>query len=112
MDRRLRPGPVPEPLSSPFDETVDIKDRMERAKSFAATQVELGLDRTMISSMSIPARMADPAVGADFSPDRLALAIESCGIICQILQSEGPGAGPPPAPSRRVPSPSGCSTTS
>ena len=29
-----------------------------------------------------------PAV-ADFSPDRLALAIENCGIICQVLQSEG-----------------------
>ena len=76
-------------FSSPFDETVDIKDEVERAKRFAATQVELGLDRTMVSSVAIPARMAQPAVGADFNPDRLALAIENCGIICQILQSEG-----------------------
>lgn len=76
-------------FSSPFDETVDIRDEVERAKRFAATQVELGLDRTMVSSMSLPARMAKPAVGADFNPDRLALAIENCGIICQILQSEG-----------------------
>jgi len=76
-------------FSSPFDETVDIKEEVERAKSFAATQVQLGLDRTMVSSVSIPARMATPAVGADFDADRLALAIENCGVICQILQSEG-----------------------
>lgn len=76
-------------FNSPFDETIDITDEIERAKRFAADQVELGLDRTMISSMAIPARMAKPAVGADFSADRLALAIENCGIICQVLQSQG-----------------------
>ena len=43
----------------------------------------------MISSMAVPARMAEPAVGADFNADRLALAIENCGIICQVLQSQG-----------------------
>jgi inosose dehydratase len=62
---------------------------MERAKHFAADQAALGLDRTMISSMAVPARMAEPAVGADFNKDRLALAIENCGIICQVLQSQG-----------------------
>ena len=43
----------------------------------------------MVSSMSVPARMVEPAVGADFNKDRLALAIENCGIICQVLQSQG-----------------------
>jgi inosose dehydratase len=43
----------------------------------------------MVSSMAIPARMAQPAVGADFDKNRLALAIENCGIICQVVQSEG-----------------------
>lgn len=76
-------------FSSPFDETIDISEEVERAKAFAAIQVELGLDRTMISSMAIPARREHPAVGADFNPDRLALAIENCGIVCQVLQSEG-----------------------
>ncbi len=76
-------------FSSPFDETIDIVDEIERAKRFAADQVELGLNRTMISSMAVPARMAEPAVGADFNADRLALAIENCGIICQVLQSQG-----------------------
>ena len=28
-------------------------------------------------------------MGADFDEDRLALAIENCGIVCQVLQSEG-----------------------
>ena len=50
-------------FSSPFDETIDIVDEIERAKRFAADQVALGLDRTMVSSMAIPARMAEPAVG-------------------------------------------------
>ncbi len=76
-------------FSSPFDETVDIKTEVERAKRFAATQVQLGLDRTMVSSTAIPARLTSPAIGADFNPDRLALAIENTGITCQILQSEG-----------------------
>jgi inosose dehydratase len=51
-------------FSSPFDETVDITEEIERANRFAETQVDLGLDRTMISSMAIPARLAHPAVGA------------------------------------------------
>jgi inosose dehydratase len=76
-------------FSSPFDETIDISDEIERAKKFAADQVALGLDRTMISSMAVPARLAEPAVGADFDEDRLQLAIENCGIICQVLTSEG-----------------------
>ena len=76
-------------FSSPFDETVDIAEEVERAKRFAATQVELGLDRTMVSSMEVPARRERPGVGADFQPGRLALAIDSCGVVCQVLQSEG-----------------------
>ena len=76
-------------FNSPFDETIDITEEVERAKRFAGTQVALGLDRTMISSMAIPARMAQPAVGADFSRDRLNLAIENCGMVCQVLQAEG-----------------------
>ena len=76
-------------FSSAFDETVDISNEIERAKRFAATQVKLGLDRTMVSSMSIPARLHRPAGGADFDRGRLQLAIENCGIVCQVLQSEG-----------------------
>ena len=76
-------------FSSPFDETIDIVEEMERAKRFAEIQVELGLDRTMVSSMSIPERWEQPAVGAAFDPDRLALAIENCGIVCEVLRREG-----------------------
>jgi inosose dehydratase len=76
-------------FSSPFDETIDIAAETERAKRFAADQVALGLDRTMVSSVAVPARMDRPAVGADFSRSRLDLAIENCGVICQVLQAEG-----------------------
>jgi inosose dehydratase len=76
-------------FSSPFDETVDMAAEVERAKRFAATQVALGLDRTMISSMALPARMARPAVGAGFDADRLARAIDNCGAVCHVLRAEG-----------------------
>ena len=76
-------------FSSPFDETVDLAGEGERAKRFAATQVELGLDRTMISSMALPARMARPAVGAGFDEGRLARAIDYCGTVCRVLRAEG-----------------------
>jgi inosose dehydratase len=76
-------------FNSPFDETVDLAAEVERAKQFAATQVALGLDRTMISSMSIPARLTRPAVGAGFDEGRLTRAIDGCGTICRVLQGEG-----------------------
>ena len=76
-------------FSSPFDETVNIGVEVERAKRFAADQVALGLDRTMVSSMAVPARMAEPAVGADFDADRLARALENVGTVSRVLQGEG-----------------------
>jgi len=76
-------------FNSPFDETVDMAEEVERAKRFAATQVALGLDRTMVSSMSVPARLAEPAVGAGFDEGRLARAIDNCGRVCRVLQAEG-----------------------
>ena len=76
-------------FNSPFDETVDMAEEVERAKRFAADQVALGLDRTMVSSMAVPARMTEPAVGADFDAGRLSRAIDNCGTVCAVLQAEG-----------------------
>ena len=61
----------------------------EKAKRFAEVQVELGLDRTMISSMARPERIEHPAIGAGFDESRLARAIEHAGTICRVLQAEG-----------------------
>ncbi|MEU4215835.1 sugar phosphate isomerase/epimerase [Actinoplanes sp. NPDC026623] len=76
-------------FNSPFDETVDVAREVERARRFAATQVALGLDRTMVSSMSLPARMAEPAVGAGFDAGRLDRAIDACAAVCRALLAEG-----------------------
>ena len=76
-------------FNSPFDETVDMDAEVERAKRFAGDQVALGLDRTMVSSMALPARIAEPAVGAGFDAGRLARAIDNCGTICRVLRAEG-----------------------
>ncbi len=66
-----------------------MAEEVERAKLFAATQTALGLDRTMISSMAVPARIAEPAVGAGFDAGRLARAIDNCGAVCRVLREEG-----------------------
>ena len=76
-------------FSSPFDETVEMREVLEDARRFAAIQAELGLDRTMISSMPLPARLATPAVGAGFDPDRLDRAVENAGRVCEVLLAEG-----------------------
>jgi inosose dehydratase len=76
-------------FSSPFDETVDMSAEVERAKRFAADQVALGLDRTMVSSMAVPARMERPAVGAGYDESRLVQAIDNCGQVCEVLQAGG-----------------------
>lgn len=76
-------------FSNALDETVDIKEVVEQAKAFGAAQAELGLDRTMLSSMMVPARMQTPAVGADFKEERLKLAIENAGYVCEALIAEG-----------------------
>jgi len=75
--------------NTPFDETVDEADDLESAKRFAEAQASLGLDRTMVSSMAVPARLARPAVGADYDENRLARAIERCGRVCEVLQAGG-----------------------
>jgi inosose dehydratase len=76
-------------FNSPFDETVSLPEEVEKARRFAATQVELGLDRTMVSSMSRPERLAHPAVGAGFSAARLTRAVDMCGEVCRALAAEG-----------------------
>ena len=76
-------------FNSPFDETVTLAGELERARQFAGVQASLGLDRTMISSMSRPERLAEPAVGAGFDEGRLFRAIEMCGEVCRVLRAEG-----------------------
>ncbi|MEP6650470.1 MAG: sugar phosphate isomerase/epimerase [Lapillicoccus sp.] len=82
-------GPSLSLFNSTFDETVDADEELESAKRFAADQAALGLDRTMVSSMALPARMARPAVGAGYDNGRLERAIERCGRVCEALQASG-----------------------
>jgi inosose dehydratase len=76
-------------FNSRFDETVDMAVELERARRFAGDQAALGLDRTMVSSTPLPARMAEPAVGAGFDEGRLDRAIDNVGAVCEVLQREG-----------------------
>lgn len=76
-------------FNSPFDETVDMAVELEKARRFGAQQAALGLDRTMVSSMARPERIARPAVGTGFDAGRLDRAIENVGAVCRVLRTEG-----------------------
>lgn len=76
-------------FSSALDETVDMDAVLESARFFATAQAQLGLDRAMLSSMSLPARMIEPGIGADFSQDRLDLVIANAARVCEVLLAEG-----------------------
>ncbi|MBL7259614.1 sugar phosphate isomerase/epimerase family protein [Paractinoplanes lichenicola] len=76
-------------FNSPFDDTVTVEGEVEKAKRFAADQVALGLDRTMVSSMAVAARLERPAVGAELDEGRLSRAIDMCGEVCRALAAEG-----------------------
>lgn len=76
-------------FNSLFDERVDIREEIEKAKAFAGVQTALGLDRTMVSSSMLPARIETPAVGADYDDSRFRLAVENVGRVCEALQAEG-----------------------
>ena len=76
-------------FNSPFDETVTVAGEVEKAKHFAEEQVSLGLDRTMVSSMSVAERIEQPAVGAGYDEGRLARAIDMCGAVCEALAAGG-----------------------
>ncbi len=76
-------------FSSALDETVDMVSELERAKAFAAQQASLGLDRAMVSSMMIRARMAAPGIGADFRADRFAVCVDNLGRVCEAFRGEG-----------------------
>lgn len=76
-------------FSSPLDEKVDMVRELDKAKSFAAQQAALGLDRAMASSMMVPARMAAPGTGADFRQDRFDLCLSNLGLVCEAFRSEG-----------------------
>lgn len=76
-------------FSSPLDETIDLDPEIERAKAFARQQRTLGLDRAMVSSMMIPARMQTPGIGADFQEDRFERCLDALGQVCEAFQDEG-----------------------
>ena len=65
LDRRLRPGAVAQPVQLRRSTRRSTWPRRSSGPSGSPpTRSALGLDRTMISSMAVPARMARPAVGA------------------------------------------------
>jgi inosose dehydratase len=76
-------------FNSMLDERVEADTELERARVFAAQQVAIGMDRTMVSSAPLPARWAVPAVGAGYRAERFEQCVDLLGRICEVMTAGG-----------------------
>lgn len=67
----------------------DVPALLEAAKAHARVQLELGLAQAFLASHLNPARIAAPAVGADFDAARLDQVIERIGLTARAITAEG-----------------------
>lgn len=74
---------------STFDRQIPIDQDIEAAKRFAAQQIELGLDRTMLCTIFVDVRVKTPAVGAGFDAGRLENVIADIAVIAEAIRNEG-----------------------
>lgn len=82
--------PAPGYFAAHFDVDADeVPGIIEAAKAHAAVQAELGLGQAFMASHLNPARIARPAVGADFDAARLDLIIERIAATARAITAEG-----------------------
>jgi inosose dehydratase len=82
--------PAPGYFGAHFDAPAEgLPALVEAAKKHAAVQLELGLTEVFLASHLNPARIASPAVGAGFDPQRLELIIERIALVAGAVQREG-----------------------
>jgi inosose dehydratase len=87
-DHGIRPAPGY--FGAHFDRPADELGALtEEARRHAAVQLELGLTEVFLASHLNPARIAEPAVGADFDAARLDLVVERIGVVAAAIRSEG-----------------------
>ena len=80
--------PAPGYFSAHFHET-DPTEVVETAKVFGAGQARLGLTEAFIAGKLTEARIARPAVGADFDEARLQATIDNLGLAAEAITAEG-----------------------
>lgn len=82
--------PAPGYFGAHFDVGAEeVPALVEAAKAHAAVQLELGLTEAFLASHLNPARIARPAVGADFDADRLDLVVERIALVAAAIKGEG-----------------------
>jgi inosose dehydratase len=82
--------PAPGYFGAHFDVPAEeLPALLEAAKAHAAIQLELGLTEAFLASHLNPARIARPAVGADFDADRLDLVVERIALVAGAIHDEG-----------------------
>jgi inosose dehydratase len=83
-------APAPGYFGAYFDGADDeVPALLEAARAHARVQLELGLSQAFLASHLNPARIAAPAVGADFDAARLDQVIERIGLTAQAITAEG-----------------------
>lgn len=82
--------PAPGYFGAHFDGPAeDLAALVEAARQHARVQLELGLTEAFLASHLNPARIAAPAVGADFDAARLDLVVERIGVVASAITAEG-----------------------
>jgi inosose dehydratase len=82
--------PAPGYFGAHFDGPAkDLPELVEQAKRHASVQLELGQTEVFLASHLNPGRIASPAVGAYFDPDRLDLVIERIALVAGAIRDEG-----------------------
>jgi inosose dehydratase len=87
-DHGIRPAPGY--FAAHFDGPAEeLPALVEAAKAHAAIQLELGLTEVFMASHLNPARIARPAVGADFDADRLSWLVERIAMVAGTIHDQG-----------------------
>ncbi len=82
--------PAPGYFGAHFDGPAEELDALvDQARRHAAVQLELGLTEVFLASHLNPARIASPAVGADFDAGRLDLVVNRIGVVATAIRDEG-----------------------
>jgi inosose dehydratase len=82
--------PAPGYFAANFDgPSEDLATIVEAAKSHAGGQADLGLSEVFLASHLNPARIAAPAVGADFSAERLEQIVARIAVVAEAITAEG-----------------------
>ncbi|MEV0382718.1 sugar phosphate isomerase/epimerase [Nonomuraea sp. NPDC050643] len=82
-------APAPGYFHGAYDDSEAMPALLERARRHAGAQAELGMTEVFIASALAAERLATPAVGAAYDPERLDTVIDNLARTCEVITAEG-----------------------